>query len=93
MKPISRTSSKATLTWSLESVKPYVPRILHSELHKSKFYVESSDSLQISAQTSRRQQENKDECQEKLYELLKVITKDCIPGETSEVKKQRIERL
>jgi len=77
----------------MESIKPYVPTILHSELRQSRFYVASSDSLQMSAQTSRSQQENKDECHAKLHELLKDLSKRFIPGQTSEAQKQKIERL
>ncbi len=88
-----RTNSKAICNWPIESIKPYVPKILHSELRQSRFYVASSDSLQMSAQSSRSQQENKDECHEKLHEFLKDVSKRCIPGETSEEQKEKIERL
>lgn len=77
----------------MELIKPYVPKILHSELRQSRFYVASSDSLQISAQTSRSQQKNKDECHEKLYELLKDLSKRSVPGETLDSQKQKVERL
>lgn len=77
----------------MDSITPYVPKVLHSRLRESRFYVASSDSLQMSAQTSRSQRENKDECHEKLHELLRDLSKKFIPGETLEVQKQKIERL
>jgi peptidyl-tRNA hydrolase ICT1 len=77
----------------MEAITPYLPKILHSKLRESRYYVASSDSLQMSAQTSRNQRENKDECHEKLHELLRDLSKRFIPGETSETQKQKIEKL
>lgn len=90
---IRRTNSKAIFNWPMELIEPYIPGILHLELRRSRFYVYSSDSIQISAQTSRSQRENKDECHQKLHELLKDLSKRFIPGETSEAQKQKIEKL
>jgi len=77
----------------MELIKPYVPKILHSELQQSRFYVASSDSLQMSSQTSRSQRENKEECYEKLHELLKDLSRRFIPGETSDAQRQKIDKL
>jgi peptidyl-tRNA hydrolase ICT1 len=77
----------------MNSLMPHVPKILHSQLRSSRFYVASSDCLQISAQTSRKQQSNKNECHEKFVQLLKDVSKEVIPGETSEAQKQKIEKL
>lgn len=77
----------------MDLIMDHVPKILHSELRSSRFYVASSDSLQISAQTSRKQQGNKNECREKLYNLIIDISERVIPGETSATQKLRIEQM
>ncbi|KAI9745981.1 MAG: hypothetical protein M1818_000662 [Claussenomyces sp. TS43310] len=90
---VNTTSSKATCTWSLNTILPHVPRLLHQPLRSSRYYAPSSDSLVIQAQTSRKQHDNEAECFDKLYQLLWETSKRVVPGETSSEQHAKVDRL
>jgi len=90
---VNTTSSKATCTWPLSTMLSHVPKILHPALRSSNYYAHSSDSLVIQAQTSRKQHENENECHERLYQLLRDISKRLIPGETSKEQHAKVHQM
>jgi len=90
---VNTTSSKATCTWTLNSIADYVPRILLPHLRSSTYYAPNSDSLVIQSQAGRKQHDNEIDCHEKLYRLLRDASKKVIPGEISPEQKAKVEEL
>jgi peptidyl-tRNA hydrolase ICT1 len=89
----SSTSSKATCSWSFNSIANHVPRILLPSLKTTNYYAPTSDTLVIQSQSSRSQHDNEEECHEKLFQLLRDVSKRVIPGETSREQKSKVEQL
>ncbi len=69
---------------------PHIPSLLHSAILSSRFYAEKAQSLLIQSDSSRKQAANRDTCYDKLYELLRELAKEVIPGETSQDQKEKV---
>ncbi|KAB8228328.1 hypothetical protein BDV23DRAFT_173722 [Aspergillus alliaceus] len=90
---VNKVNSKATLKVPLQSLLPFVPRILHRPLRSSRYFAERSQSLVIQSEESRKQAANVESCYEKLHQLLKATAADVIPGETSQEQRDRVHKL
>lgn len=90
---IFRTSSKATTKWPLQSLLPYLPKVLHREIQNSRYYVASSNSLRIDSDTHRNQTKNKEDTHERLFEEIKKLYAKTVPGVTAPETRKKIEAL
>jgi peptidyl-tRNA hydrolase ICT1 len=72
---------------------PHIPSLLHPAVLSSRFYAEKPRSLLIQSDSSRKQAANRDACYEKLRELLVELAKKNIPGETSQIQKEKVQKL
>ncbi|KAI6245857.1 hypothetical protein HI914_06137 [Erysiphe necator] len=89
----NKTSSKATTSWPVESLLKYIPRVLHADLEKSRYFVASSQSILIKCDTHRSQASNKAETHERLFKELIEIYHKRIPGITTLQQKKKVEKL
>ncbi|KAI7921557.1 hypothetical protein M0657_005709 [Pyricularia oryzae] len=88
-----RTESKATTTWPLDVLLPCLPRVLHSSLKESKYYVKGTNSIAMQAQTSRSRDVNAQENRNKLFEEIQRIYTDTVPGETTQATTDKYKAL
>lgn len=88
-----RVNSKATLRLPLNSLLPLIPGLLHQQLMVSRFYAEKSNTLVIQADRNRKQDDNVQECFEKLHDVIIAAGKTVVRGETSLDKKERVKGL
>ena len=86
-------NSKATLKVPLSSLYQLVPNILHAEIRASRYHANKADALIIQADDSRKQNENVHSCFKRLYDLITEAGEKRIPGETSELQKERVRNL
>jgi len=90
---VNTTDSKATLRYPVEALQRYVPKVLHSPLRASRYYVAASDSIRISASTERHQKTNVEECWKRLVGILQELAQASIPGETSQQQIEKVAKL
>ncbi|KAE9369569.1 hypothetical protein N431DRAFT_413709 [Stipitochalara longipes BDJ] len=90
---VNKTSSKATTVWELHALFLHVPKVLHPGLRDSKYYVHSSDSIQMQCDSSRSQSENRAKNHQKLLDELTRIYKQRVPGVTAPEQLKKIEQL
>ncbi|TLD06687.1 uncharacterized protein PgNI_08342 [Pyricularia grisea] len=88
-----RTESKATTTWSLDVLLPCLPKVLHSSLKESKYYVKGTNSIAMQAQTSRSRDVNTQENHNKLFEEIQRIYSATVPGETTQATTDKYKAL
>ena len=88
-----RTSSKANIEWPMDSLQKYIPQILIPALRDSRFYARKSDCIHISSDSQREQNRNKEDCHRKLFEEVKEIYSNIIPGVTSSEQKDKVDKL
>ncbi|TLS24429.1 hypothetical protein PpBr36_08214 [Pyricularia pennisetigena] len=88
-----RTESKATTTWSLDVLLPCLPKVLHSRLKQSKYYVKGTNSISMQAQTSRSRDVNTQENRNKLFEEIQNIYTATVPGETTQATTDKYKAL
>ncbi|KAL2421752.1 hypothetical protein ABEF95_004993 [Exophiala dermatitidis] len=88
-----RVNSKAQLRVPVARLLPLIPPILHQGILASRYYAESSSSLVVQADESRKQQANKETCFRKLAQLIMDECKRAVPGETTDVQKKKVEGL
>ncbi|KAF7713049.1 Uncharacterized protein PECH_002176 [Penicillium ucsense] len=91
--PSGMVNSKATLRVPLSALFPLVPPLLHPQLRASRYATERSQALVIQSDESRQQSTNVDACYAKLNQLLISSARNTIPGETSQVQKDRVTKL
>lgn len=89
----SRTSSKATTVWPIESLLQYIPTALHADLKKSRYFVSSTQSILIKCDTYRSQASNTAETHKRLFEELIEIYHRRIPGITTLEQKRKVQKL
>lgn len=89
----NKTSSKATTVWPLSSLTPHLPAALHKEMKKSRYFVQSTQSILIQCDTHRNQTSNQEETYVRLFQEIKNIYQKTIPGATSLEQKERVEKL
>lgn len=90
---VNKTETKATTTWPLKQLLGVLPGLLHQSLRSSKYYSQRTDSISIQAQTERSRSANRDENHQKLYDELRRLYKNTVPGETSLDKTHKYEAL
>lgn len=66
---------------------------MHKPLRASRYFAENSSSIVIQADDSRKREANKDTCIRKLNDLIIDVYKQAVPGETSQLQKQRVKDL
>lgn len=89
----NRVNSKATLKIPLDTLLPFVPRVVHPQLLSSRYVAQRSNTLVIQSEESRKQASNVESCFEKLYQLLRSSAEEVIPGETSQDQREHVHRL
>lgn len=72
---------------------PLVPKILHPDIEKSRYYAESSKSLVIHADGSRDRTNNVQECHKKLHALIMASGRGSVRGETSPAQVEKVKNL
>ncbi|KAL2072157.1 hypothetical protein VTL71DRAFT_11500 [Oculimacula yallundae] len=90
---VNKTNSKAMTVWPLHTLHSHVPKVVYRGLLDSRYYVASSDSINIQCSSSRSQTDNKDETHTRLYDEITQIYRKRVPGITSAAQKQKIEHL
>ena len=70
-----------------------VPRILHPQIHASRYYAKNSKSLVIQGDGSRDRMHNVQECYQKLHALITAAGRSAVRGETSLAKVEEVKRL
>lgn len=70
-----------------------MPKVLHSGLRSSSYYVASSDTISIKCDTHRSQTKNKEETHDRLLGEVERIYKKTVPGTTSPEQKKKVEDL
>lgn len=88
-----RVNSKATIRFPMKDLLPLVPNVLHQQLLASPYYAESSHTLIINSDESRKASENTQKCFEKLCDIIKATGKRAVRGETSLEQAARVENL
>ena len=77
----------------MKDLLPLIPRILHSEVKRSRFYAGKSESLIMQSDASRKQTGNVEECYQKLYSIIVTAGRATVRGETSPEQTRRIKNL
>jgi len=72
---------------------PLVPKVLHPEIEKSRFYAANSKSLVIQGDANRSRTDNVQECYKKLHAMIVAAGRAIIKGETSPEKAERVRKL
>ncbi|EXJ85184.1 hypothetical protein A1O3_05859 [Capronia epimyces CBS 606.96] len=90
---VNKVNSKAQLRVPISRLFPLIPPVLHEGILASRYYAQSSSSLVIQADDSRKQQANKETCVRKLVQEIVDIYNRTIPGETSADQKDKVKRL
>ena len=62
-------------------------------LRSSRYYTDKTNTLLFQADDSRKQAANKDECYQKLLELIGDVYRATVPGETSAEQKEKVQNL
>ncbi|RKF64361.1 hypothetical protein OnM2_019010 [Erysiphe neolycopersici] len=89
----NKTSSKATTLWPIKSLFQHIPRALHADLMKSRYFVSSTQSILIKCDTHRSQASNTAETHKRLFQELTEIYHKRIPGITTLEQKKRVQKL
>lgn len=89
----NRINSKATLKVPIASLFATVPRPLHAEIKKSRYFAARAECLVIQSDESRKQSQNVETCYDKLQQLIAGAGKAAVPGETSVEQKRRVRYL
>ncbi|KAI9703948.1 MAG: hypothetical protein M1820_005730 [Bogoriella megaspora] len=90
---VNKVNSKATLSVPLDPLYRLVPKILHSEIRASRYYSSKGDALIIQADDSRKQSDNVHNCLKKLHDVVLEAGQKIIPGETSNLQRDRVRNL
>jgi len=70
-----------------------VPALIVTKLKTTPYYAVNSDSLVIQADENRKQSANLTACFMRLHKSIVDAAAQVVPGETSEVQKQHVEKL
>ncbi|KAI9682722.1 MAG: hypothetical protein M1829_006709 [Trizodia sp. TS-e1964] len=68
---VNKTNSKATLRVSLDTLLPLIPQVLHEPITDSPYYASTSQAIVISADRSRNQKDNRDDCLDKFCSIFR----------------------
>lgn len=90
---VNKVNSKATLRLHTKDLLPLVPKILHPQIEGSRYYAESSKSLVIQGDGSRKRTDNEQECFKKLQALIVDAGKNTVKGETSPQQAEKVKNL
>lgn len=90
---VNKTETKATTVWAVHELTRVLPKLMHSEIRKSRYYTSRSDSLTIKAETHRSKTANTDENTQKLAEEVQRIYRESVPGVTTAKKIKKYEAL
>jgi peptidyl-tRNA hydrolase ICT1 len=77
----------------MDYLLPLVPPLLHQPIRQSRYYAAKSDSIVIQADDSRKQADNANHCFVKLHEMVSQAGTKILPGETSQMQKERVKTL
>lgn len=86
-------NSKATLRIHTKDFLDLVPRMLHPEIERSRYYARNSKSLVIQGDSSRNRTDNMQECFKKLHALIVAAGRSTVKGETSAEQVEKVKRL
>ncbi|ROW09934.1 hypothetical protein VPNG_06306 [Cytospora leucostoma] len=90
---VNKTETKAITTWTVSELQQVLPKLMHSLLRSSKYYVKAKDSVSFAAQTKRDRNANAEENRAKLIEALKSMYNEAVPGDTSVEKRRKHQAL
>ncbi|EJT75495.1 hypothetical protein GGTG_05428 [Gaeumannomyces tritici R3-111a-1] len=90
---VNKTESKATTSWPLYMLLAKLPKVLHSGVRGSRYYVAGSDSISISSQDERSRDMNTGTNRQKLWQEILRIYAETVPGETDEATKEKYKKL
>lgn len=77
----------------MSALEYHIPKILVPELRSCRYYVKSSDSIQIQCDAHRNRTENKNETHLRLNDEIKRIYSKRVPGVTSSEQQAKVEKL
>jgi len=77
----------------MSSLEHHVPKVLLRGLHDGRYYVASSDSIQIQCDSYRSQGDNKAETFRRLHGEIKEIYNRDVPGVTPPEQVAKLEQL
>lgn len=89
----NKTSSKANTIWKMSALEHHIPKILVSELRSSRYYVKSSDSIQIQCDAHRNRTQNMDETHVRFNNEIKKLYDQKVPGITSAEQQAKVVKL
>ncbi|KAG9247486.1 hypothetical protein BJ878DRAFT_477366 [Calycina marina] len=90
---VNKTSSKATTSWPIASLEKHVPSILIAGLRNSRYAVDSATTIKIQSDTHRSQSQNTHENHRKLFEEIKKVYDQKVPGVTAPEVKAKLEQM
>ncbi|KAF2085426.1 peptidyl-tRNA hydrolase domain-containing protein [Saccharata proteae CBS 121410] len=90
---VNKVSSKATLRITLSQLLPLLPRLLHSEVVKSRYCTTKTSDVVIQSDDSRKQNDNVQSSLAKLHRMIAEAGEKVVPGETSDAQKERVKNL
>jgi peptidyl-tRNA hydrolase ICT1 len=77
----------------MSALEKHVPKLLVSELQSCRYYVKSSDSIQIQCDAHRNRKQNRDETLIRLNDEIKKIYDKRVPGVTSAEQQAKVDKL
>ena len=86
-------NSKATLRIHAKDFLHMIPRILHPQIERSRYYAANSRSLIIRGDSSRNRNDNVEECYKKLHDVIIAAGRATVRGETSQAQKEKVKGL
>jgi hypothetical protein len=88
-----RTETKAITAYPVGQLLSILPKSLHPNIRKSKYYTSTNDSLTFQAQDSRSRDANAEDNRRKLTDEVVRIYKEATPAETSVEKRKKHEEM
>ena len=90
---VRRVNSKATLRIHAKDLFHMIPKILHPQIERSRYYAANSQSLVIQGDCSRNRNDNVEECYKKLHDSIIAAGRAIVRGETSQAQKEKVKGL
>ncbi|KAJ9148503.1 hypothetical protein NKR23_g4863 [Pleurostoma richardsiae] len=90
---VNKTETKAMTSWPVSDLLSVLPKLMHPRIRSSRYYSKSHDAISIQAQTQRSRTANAEENREKLFEELRRIYQEAIPGESDPSKQKKYEAV
>ena len=86
-------NSKATLRIHAKDFFHMIPKIIHPQIEKSRYYAANSQSLVIQGDSSRNRNDNVEECYKKLHDFIIAAGRATVRGETSQAQREKVKGL